>query len=285
MFLELKENVSHGSKEYPFCQYHISYHGCPYQCPVHWHDEFEIIYVKEGIVSLTINDESYVAKKNSIHLINPRELHLMGSSDPSVSYYAILFPLEFISFQTMDDLENHYMQPLRSGQKRIINELRDPKLLQGLYPILDELVSLHPYKDSANRYKCRLLLLQAFFLIASQPDTIFPSVTKSQATTQMEILTYILMHYTENITLANLSKEFHLSEKYISRYFKEHFQLGFTQYLNHLRLSHARKLLETTALPVTEVALQSGYENVSYFIRLFKKNTGKAPLQYRHSIN
>lgn len=70
--------------------------------------------------------------------------------------------------------------------------------------------------------------------------------------------------------------------KYISRYFKEHFHITLSQYVNHLRLEHARQLLEESAASVTEVAMCSGYQNVSYFIRSFKKMYGVSPLKYRN---
>ena len=78
-----------------------------------------------------------------------------------------------------------------------------------------------------------------------------------------------------------MQKQFHLSEKYLSRYFKQHFHLTLTQYLMHLRLTHACHLLESTSLPVTEVALQSGFSNVSHFIRSFHASFRMSPLQYR----
>lgn len=49
----------------------------------------------------------------------------------------------------------------------------------------------------------------------------------------------------------------------------------------HLRLEHAKQLLQDTDTPVTEIAMQSGYQNVSYFIRSFKKTYGVSPLKYR----
>ena len=54
-------------------------------------------------------------------------------------------------------------------------------------------------------------------------------------------------------------------------YFKEHFHITLSQYITHLRLEHAKQLLQDTDIPVTEIAMQSGYQNVSYFIRSFKK--------------
>ena len=96
------------------------------------------------------------------------------------------------------------------------------------------------------------------------------------------MITYIRQNYTREISLKEFGAQFHLSEKYISRYFKEHFHITLSQYVNHLRLEHARQLLEESAASVTEVAMCSGYQNVSYFIRSFKKMYGVSPLKYRN---
>ena len=82
-------------------------------------------------------------------------------------------------------------------------------------------------------------------------------------------------------TAKELCEQFHLLEKYISRYFKEHFHITLSQYITHLRLEYAKQLLQDTDTPVTEIAMQSGYQNVSYFIRIFKKTYGISPLKYK----
>ena len=108
-----------------------------------------------------------------------------------------------------------------------------------------------------------------------------PRSSRGNDPMQRELLTYLQQNYAEPLRLEDLSKQFHLSEKYLSRYFKQHFHLTLTQYLMHLRLTHARHLLETGNLPVTEVALQSGFSNVSHFIRSFHAAFQMSPLQYR----
>lgn len=115
-------------------------------------------------------------------------------------------------------------------------------------------------------------------------ESVYPSHTKSTSSLQKELLSYIQQNYCFRISLHDLAGHFHMSEKYISRYFREHFQLTLSQYITYLRLSHAKHLLETTSLSITETALQSGFPNVSYFIRTFKNTFHVPPLQYRNSI-
>lgn len=129
--------------------------------------------------------------------------------------------------------------------------------------------------------KGRLLL---FFKRVLQSGFILENNTSGRNTTEKEMISYIQQNFTRKISLKEFGNQFHLSEKYISRYFKEHFHITISQYINHLRMEHARQLLQETTLPVTEVAMRCGYENVSYFIRSFKKMYGNPPLKYRNEI-
>lgn len=280
MIPELKENKPHGTKAYPYDQYFI--HGArhTFQIPVHWHDEFEIIYIKKGQLRVVINQTEYSGKPGSIYFVNPRELHLMGSSDLSVEYYTMLFPLEFISFQSMDDLESDLLQPLRSNQLLIASEVTDEVLRHRLIPLLDEIAYINNVDESLKQLQTRILLLQVLTELCNNKSMLSAS-NSGNADMQKEMLMYIQEHFTEKISLAMMAERFHLSEKYLSRYFKEHFHLPFSNYVQHLRLTLAKQLLEATNLPITEVALRSGFPSVSYFIRSFNIAYGTSPLKYR----
>ena len=94
--------------------------------------------------------------------------------------------------------------------------------------------------------------------------------TTGRNTVEKEMVPYIQQNYMGKILLREFGEQFHLSEKYISRYFKEHFHITLSQYVTYLRLEHAKQMLQETDISVTEVAMQSGYQNISYFIRSFK---------------
>lgn len=281
MYLELKENIPHGTKECPYDQYYIHNKSHAFQIPVHWHNEVEIIYVKHGNLEISIDEQSYHATPGSVYFVSPKELHLMGTTELNVAYYTLLFPLEFISFQSDDLLETTLLRPLRNGTLQFSHEVCDYAANKQITAILDQIIVLHPCNDIPSQFRVRCLLLE-LLLTLFQCQGFFHNDTHGTPTTfQREILYYIHEHYTEPLSLSVLSEHFHLSEKYISRYFIEHFHLSFVKYLNHQRLILSKKLLETTELPITEVALRSGFNNVSYFIRTFKKFYGLSPLRYR----
>lgn len=289
MILELKENVIHGTKEYPFEQYYMRQFDKPFQFPVHWHDEMEIIYVKEGQLHVSIEGEDFYGKEGDVFFVNPRELHLMGAKDFQVKYYTLIFPLEFISFQTMDELEIRLLGPLRSNKLVLPHMITDEKIRKDIAENLDVITKINEGISGRNRVKTsielhhiktRIKLLEIFQILYEM--SLLEEVNSSaQGDTQREMLMFIQSNFDKKITLAMLADEFHLSEKYVSRYFVEHFRIPFSNYVNHIRLSQAKKLLETTDLAVTEVALSCGFQNVSYFIRSFKSSYGVSPLKYR----
>ena len=123
----------------------------------------------------------------------------------------------------------------------------------------------------AAQIKTKVILLQ-FILEMWEKGLVIENDTNGRNIVEKEMVSYIQQNFTGKISLKEFGEQFHLSEKYISRYFKEHFYITLSQYITYLRLEHAKQLLQDTDMPVTEVALQSGYQNVSYFIRSFKKS-------------
>ena len=98
------------------------------------------------------------------------------------------------------------------------------------------------------------------------------------------ITRFLQEHMGEDVSLGVLSEEFHLNPQYISQLFKSEIGVGFLAYLTGIRMERARKLLLTTDLPVAEVAERCGYGDYRVFTKVFKKNEGVTPSQYRRDF-
>ena len=282
MYFELKENKPHGTKDDPYSIYHIANAKRSFQIPIHWHDEFEIIYVKSGFLTVSISGENYIGKPGDAFVVSPGNLHFLGSQTGNVDYFTFLFPLKYISFRTDDILDDKLLEPLNSGHLIISPEIEDTVKEQ-----CEQLVEIYGAKKEESQskitaqIKTKIILLQ-FILELWKKGFIVENDTSGKNTVEKEMVSYIQQNFTGKILLKEFGEQFHLSEKYISRYFKEHFHITISQYVTYLRLEHAKQLLQDTDIPVTEVAMQSGYQNVSYFIRSFKKTYGMSPLKYRN---
>lgn len=281
MYAELKENHPHGTREYPFCEYHMRYWPHAFQIPVHWHDEVEIIYVRKGPLMVEIDGQKFIGDDGAVYIVSPGVLHMMAAPETPVDYFTFLFPMEFISFQTKDELEDEIFFPLRNHTREFRPEVTNRNLLEKLVPILDELLEENGKFGTHRQIQVRIRLLQVVDLLVEY-DQLEAKTGRASGGLEKEILIYIQDNYHEHISLAELSEHFHLSEKYMSRFFSERFHMTLTQYVNYVRLKYARHLLESTDLSVTEIAMKSGYPNVSYFIRKFSAAVGEPPLRYRN---
>lgn len=92
---------------------------------------------------------------------------------------------------------------------------------------------------------------------------------------------YINDHMKEEVTLSGLAEIFHFSPQYLAKKFKEEYGTTIMNYLTQLRIEKAYSLLDHTELSIQEVASESGFENLNYFSKVFKKHTGITPSAYR----
>ncbi|MEG0075873.1 MAG: helix-turn-helix domain-containing protein [Eubacterium sp.] len=88
-------------------------------------------------------------------------------------------------------------------------------------------------------------------------------------------------NYMNKITLQKLANYLHVSDSYLSKLFKAETGISFTQYINEIRINRSKELLQNTNMSIVEVALFVGYEDQSYFTKVFKKIVGITPKKYQ----
>jgi two-component system response regulator YesN len=103
--------------------------------------------------------------------------------------------------------------------------------------------------------------------------TINPNMTR--------LLEYIQTHYADPITLTGVARQFHFNASYLSSHFTAQNGEGFNEYLNKVRLEKAMELLVTTEKTISDISASVGYSDQSYFTKVFKKQAGISPSQYR----
>lgn len=113
---------------------------------------------------------------------------------------------------------------------------------------------------------------------------IFTSMQKFNSNPMHEIARYIEAHYTQDITLQDISARFHLNREYISRKFKTKFQETLIDYVNRIRVEKAKMLLLNPHLRMAQIAQMIGYHDEKYFSRVFKKLTQTSPNDYRKAM-
>lgn len=97
----------------------------------------------------------------------------------------------------------------------------------------------------------------------------------------VQIKNYIDYHYSESITLNEISKKYYINAAYFSRAFKKEIGVNFNDYLRKLRLDKAAAFLASTDLKVYEIAGKVGFDNPNYFMKKFQEQYGITPGKYR----
>jgi two-component system response regulator YesN len=100
-----------------------------------------------------------------------------------------------------------------------------------------------------------------------------------------EIAEFLEKHYHEDVSLQDIANRFYLSREYISRKFKQEFEVNLSDYLGQIRMSKAKVLLRNPHLRISQVAEMVGYQDEKYFSKVFKKLEGLTPNEYRKTAN
>ena len=107
------------------------------------------------------------------------------------------------------------------------------------------------------------------------------SVSPSKAAAVQEVKDYIRAHYQEHLTLDQMARLVYLNPTYLSRLFSQAEGMGFSDYLTAVRMERARELLKDYRLRIYQVAEAVGYQNVRHFMKVFRRQTGQTPGEYR----
>ena len=171
-------------------------------------------------------------------------------------------------------LDNNYDSKIRANAEKISG---DPDEFSRLYNMLP----LHTVKDLANIRD----ILARYFDAKIQNKELFSSNAEfndERHDLADLIKQYINLNYAHRLTLNDISEALHTNASYASRSFSERWGITITGYINQIRIERAKILLLTTDAPIGSIALNSGFDDINYFSRVFKKITGVSPMQYRN---
>lgn len=285
-YLNLREAVSHGTFLLPFELYQC---GIPDEfsvLPVHWHEEIEITLITEGSCLYHIDLTAQLVHKGDIIIILPRTLHGVNAvGSQTMSSESFVFHLNMLVCSYPDLCSMHYLHPILDGEMNhaSICHPENPGYSQ-IEKTFRELKRVYQKKDEFFELNLKSELFYLFQLLyrhhiisrqANMQNN--PDVTEKIRTA----ILYIQENYNKDIAITELAKLCHFSNYHFMRFFKKHLHMTCVEYINHYRLMMALKALESTELSITAVALESGFNSVSYFNRQFKQAYHMTPGEYR----
>lgn len=249
--------------------------------PTHWHNFIEIIAPLSDPYSVQIGNETYALDENSIALIPPRTLHAITRS-PGHPHLIIQFP------NTVLQQFHDFVQYRRILYGSCIFQAQDPGFEENPLSILLKILE-YSEKDLPFKELHMYELLLHFFIIVGNRNLCIKNQLSDRKTPRQKaedqkfdsVTNYIYEHCTEKIILEKTAAFAGFSKYYFSRIFKEHYQMSFPEYIASLRVAKAAELLENSSLSILEIAMRSGFSNLSSFNRAFKEVNHCTPSQFR----
>ncbi len=279
------EAKQHVTADFPYNTYLCSIPLDFTHVMLHWHDEAEIIVIKKGQGIVRVDFDSRTVHAGDMIFIRPGQLHAIEQDQAyRMEYENILFLPRLLAGREPDLCVSEFIRPLVNGSLRTVTFLT-PAL--SFYPevksciaAIDTVCSLH---TEGWPLAVKASLFQLFYLLfLHRPaESSLPEVQEKSLEKLKIILKYIEEHYAEHLTVEDMASLCYYSKSHFMKFFKQHMGTGFIDYLNTYRLSLAERLLRTTASPVLAIATDCGFDNLSYFNRLFKRTYQLSPGAYR----
>ena len=286
----LYEYRQHGTLEFPYVVYHFLVPDSLHSCPMHWHDEMELMLVQKGQCTVTLNKIPFSAVAGDIVLILPGMLHAIEQQDvQTCEYFSILFDLKLLGQDSPSDYCFHeYVKPYLEGQVYLPYKLPcGHPHHDDLVDILEPLTKPIPFNSKGYELFVKSQLFRTFWLFESLEEKYVQSSTDrtqaSQVKKMKELLLYIHSDYSNPLSLKDAADYCGYSVSYFTKFFKSFTGMTLVEYMNHYRLEKAAEMLITTDKSVIEISESTGFENHSYFIRLFQRYYQMTPLKYRRA--
>lgn len=283
----LKEDRAHGSRSFRCAFYTVDPSDTRFHASLHWHEELEIIYFKKGTFILEINLEQYTIQEECLFFVNSGELHRIVCDEPCQES-AVVFSPYLLNFVTSDTAQSEVLLPLAK------QNLLLPRCIPAAHPAFSDVLTEYQrlircfteHPDAAFEKSTQLFIKAALLNILghlSGQDLLFTAKSAHNESVEgiKTVLSYIHEHYSEKIFIRDLASLVNLNEQYFCRFFKKTIGTSPIAYLNEYRIHRAMELLVSTSLPVTEICLECGFNNVGNFLREFRQQTGSTPLKYR----
>ncbi len=254
--------------------------------PKHTHNYIEIIYMVQGSTTHFIDDEKITLNEGDILFLNQnatQEIMPAGEKDIAVNF--MILPSFFddtfkVIYAEENPLKNFIVGCLtRKGSKSNYLYFN----AGGIVPVQNLMENLiwNLLTDEPNKRSVDQLTMSLLFLsLVNRSDRIKFSQASFEQRMTLEVLRYIEQFY-PHATLQEMADRARIDVYTLSRIIKRQTGETFKTLLERKRLSQACFLLSNTKLTIEDIALDVGYENLSFFYRLFRKNYGKTPREFR----
>ena len=233
--------------------------------PLHIHDAVEIVYVLQGSSTVIMENLRLPLEVGDLFLSFPNQVHGYENTRDFLGYVIIMTTKSLPAFQSVLT-ENQPADPIVHPDAQTAEKLKE--FLEIMW---------------ADRHTEAPLMLQGYGqVLLSKVLPLFSLVPSASGTgTLQAVLHYINLHYQQPLSRQEIAAAVGYSPSHISHIFTETMGTTLTEYITMLRMNEAKRLLRSTRIPVSHIAMQLGFSSIRSFNRFFTQIMHMTPTQYR----
>lgn len=270
-----KPKKEHGSTEF-FLQ---KAESLAVSCRAHIHRAVEFLYVNSGNYHVILDGSEYDIEKGDLILFCSDSMHHVQAGELAENdYYVIKIPPSF--FLEMSELGRgaEYVMRFAVASKDSKCLWRKSELENSsIKTILDMLIHEYNAKGYAWEVAVRLKIMELLLAILRERNTDSEPMQNQTTEAIYNVILYVRKNFSQDINEKELAESFGMSYSYFSRSFRRVTGVNFKKYLNQTRINRAEQMLITGDRSVSEIAMECGYNSISYFISVYRSIKGTTP--------
>ncbi len=278
------ETLTRGTKNYPLelLRFDIS-ENLAMNVLYHWHPEIEITLVEKGDFTVTIDGKDFHADDGDIFFCSPDALHsISGGRGFFKSYDTLIFSLQLVEFHENTEISEKIITPLKNNKIHFPARIKkSDEHGKKIHTLVEELARLNRTESKHSHMDTVVKILELFVYMYKNSLFRIPPSETFETERIRTVTSFIEKNYARPIKLSELSSLCGLSEKYFCSLFKSATGKTPIEYVNCVRIKSACEILLESHETITSVALECGFDNISYFIRQFTKIMGLSPAAWR----
>lgn len=255
---------------------------------------YELIIGVKETVYLSEEDRKFEVGPDEALLLMPNRTHVgYRESRPGVKFYWFHFELISEGILLSEEEMKPEAEQIFSRPQRLwsVHDLYLPQFIHiehsdRIHILANQI--LHVANSGYLTYSSVNYLMTSLLIELSE-HALQPFASKlnraQQDVTFVKIAEWTRIHASEPLTVAVIAEKFNYNKDYIARLFKQHTSMGPLEYIHSVRISKAKELLTRTALSVRDIAMETGFTDDKYFMRLFRKYENMTPTQYRNAYH
>lgn len=248
----------------------------------HWHQCLELLYIENGVGIVVVDNQKFTARPGRLFIFPQGKIHkVMVENSANNCYQRTIIHVDASMIAT-------WLRPF-SQRFNLFSEISAADSHVSIYDLaeskeqVENIITLFWDSYTSSGGKTEVMALLLLNILGFLTQGVYVRAGNSGLLSS-KIMNQIEESFTSKISLQDLADKFGVSASYASRTFRKETGGTIQEYILIRRIKHACELLENTTLSIADVAAESGFNHVTYFIKCFSTAMGCAPLRYKNDL-